>query len=116
MKPIRFEERSEPSGSLERNALVLRADPSRRVVLRFHLTAREPEDVEALRYARRAMIRQERTRGLNWEEPSIENPTFTPTEIRWAAITSQGGWCRQKVAELVERANRARQAMRRLKS
>ncbi len=86
------------------------------MILRFHLIVKDAEDVEALRYARRAMIREERTRGLEWEEPSIEHPTFTPTEIRWVALVSQGAWCREKVAELVDRANRAREAMRRLEN
>ena len=53
------------------------------------------------------MIREERTRGLEWEEPSMEDPTFTANEVRWFALTSQAAWCRQKIAELVERANRA---------
>ena len=84
-------------------------------MLRFKVSATDPEDLEALRYARRAMIRDERTRGLEWEEPSMEDPTFTANEIRWFALTSQAAWCRQKVAELVERANRAVDEMRRLR-
>ena len=85
-------------------------------MLRFQLEASSPEDLEALRYSRRAMIRDERTRGLEWEEPSMEDPTFTASEIRWFVLTSQAAWCRQKVAELVDRANRAAEEMRRLRS
>ena len=85
-------------------------------MLRFQVRVAAPEDLEALRYARRTMIREERTRGLGWEEPSMEDPTFTATEVRWFALTSQAAWCRQKVAELVERANRAVEEMRRLRS
>ena len=85
-------------------------------MLRFTMQASMPEDLEALRYARRAIIREERTRGLEWEEPSMEDPTFTGNEIRWFVLTSQAAWCRQKVAELVERANRAAEEMRRLRS
>ena len=92
--------------------LALRYDPSRRIMLRFRLQASAAEDLEALRYARRAMIREERTRGLEWEEPSMEDPTFTANEVRWYVFTSQAAWCRQKIAELVERANRAIEEMR----
>ncbi len=92
-------------------AVALRYDPSRRMMLRFRLQVFAPEDLEALRYARRAMIRDERTRGLEWEEPSMEDPTFTANEVRWFALTSQAAWCRQKITELVERANRAVEEM-----
>ena len=53
------------------------------------------------------MIREERTRGLGWDEPSMEDPTLTNTEIRWFPLASQVAACRIKLAELVERANRA---------
>ncbi|MFY9550002.1 MAG: hypothetical protein WAU32_02530 [Thermoanaerobaculia bacterium] len=53
------------------------------------------------------MIREERTRGLDWDEPSMEDPALTGGEIRWFALASQAAWCRQKIAEMVERANRA---------
>ena len=103
---ISFVESSERS-AFGGEALALRYDPSRRVMLRFRLQVSAPEDLEALRYARRAMIREERTRGLEWEEPSMEDPTFTANEVRWFALTSQAAWCRQKIADLVDRANRA---------
>ena len=91
-----------------RDAVAVRFDPSRRVTLRFELVLGDaPEAVEALRYARRAMIREERTRGLEWDEPSMEDPTVSNRDLRWFALASQAAWCRQKVAELVERANRA---------
>ena len=37
----------------------------------------------------------------------MEDPTFTANEVLWFALTSQAAWCRQKIVELVERANRA---------
>jgi hypothetical protein len=76
-------------------------------VLRFALSLSSEEEREALRYARRSMIREERTRGLEWDEPSMEDPTFSRDEIRWFALASQASWCRSKVSELIERANRA---------
>ncbi len=80
--------------------------------MRFEIAARGAEELDALRYARRSMIREERTRGLEWDEPSMEDPTFSEREIRWFALSSQGAWCRQKLQELVERANRALEAIR----
>jgi hypothetical protein len=108
MNPIRYTETTDASAvAADLSAQALRIDLSRHVTLRFRLNLVGAEDVEALRYARRAMIREERTRGLEWDEPSMEHPTFTPTEIRW---------CREKVAELVERANRAREAIQGLQA
>ena len=115
--PIRFIETTEPSavvGGDVSDQVALRLDPTRRCMLRFEVDARQTDDQEALRYARRAMIREERTRGLEWDEPSMEDPTFSGGEIRWFALVSQVSWCRQKVAELVERANRAREALSQL--
>ncbi len=109
-EPIRFRETSTESTSVGaelRDAVALRVDPSRRVMLRFQIALQADDEVEALRYARRAMIREERTRGIEWDEPSMEDPSLAGHEIRWFALASQAAWCRQKVAELVERANRA---------
>ncbi len=108
--PIRFREtttEAAPPSSDPREAVALRFDPSRRVTLRFQVVLHGEDELQALRYARRAMIREERTRGLEWDEPSMEDPTITGHEIRWFALASQAAWCREKLAELIERANRA---------
>ncbi len=81
-------------------------------MLRFTISLTLEEEREALRYARRSMIREERTRGLEWDEPSMEDPTFSRDEIRWFALASQASWCRSKVVELIERANRAVEEIR----
>jgi hypothetical protein len=115
--PIRFIETTDLAsvvGGDITDQVALRLDPTRRCMLRFELDLSGGDDVEALRYARRAMIREERTRGLEWDEPSMEDPSFTGKEIRWFALVSQASWCRQKVAELTERANRAREALQSL--
>lgn len=113
-KPIRFRETTDLSVARgdSREVLAARYDPTRRVTLRFQLDFSDPSDFEALRYARRAMIREERLRGLEWDEPSMEDPTLTTTEIRWFGLASQGAWCREKIGELVDRANRAREDLR----
>jgi hypothetical protein len=113
-EPIRLRETSEaaePRGGA-RDSAELRLDPSRRVMLRFQLLLEGDDETEALRYARRAMIRDERTRGLEWDEPSMEDPTLAGSEIRWFCLASQAAWCRQKMAELIIRANRALQEIR----
>lgn len=116
MSAIRYQESTPPAvaGSADYDAVAVRIDPSRRVTLRFSLLLEDAGDLEALRYARRAMIREERTRGLEWDEPSMEQPVFTATEIRWFVLVSQVGWSREKLSELISRANRAREELRRL--
>lgn len=115
MSSIRYQETTPPAfAGADYDAVALRIDPSRRVTLRFSLLLEGAGDLEALRYARRAMIREERTRGLEWDEPSMEQPVFTATEIRWFVLVSQVGWSREKISELISRANRAREELRRL--
>ncbi|PYQ35857.1 MAG: hypothetical protein DMF55_06515 [Acidobacteria bacterium] len=94
-----------------RDGLALRFDPTRRLNLRFRLQFDSADDLEALRYARRVMIREERTRGLEWEEPSLEDAVFTINDVSWAALATQAAWCREKIAELVERAVRVRREL-----
>ncbi len=101
-----------PRGGDPGDSLALRFDASRRVILRFELALEGADALEALRYARRAMIREERTRGLEWDEPSMEDPTLSGREIRWFVLASQAAWCRERIAQLVERANRAIAALR----
>lgn len=109
-EPIRFRETTEIASSRvdARDGLALRFDPTRRLTLRFRLQLESDKDVEALRFARRVMIREERTRGLEWEEPSVEDAVFTLTDVSWSTLASQAVWCREKFRELVERANRIR--------
>jgi hypothetical protein len=95
-----------------RDAADLRLDPSRRVMLRFQVSLEGEDEMEALRYARRAMIREERTRGLEWDEPSMEDPTLSGTEVRWFVLAAQAAWCREKMSELIDRANRAVEEIR----
>jgi hypothetical protein len=106
--PIQYRETTElsSSGVDARNGLALRFDATRRLTLRFRLELDSDDAVEALRYARRVMIREERTRGLDWEEPSFEDAVFTMTDVSWSVLAAQAAWCREKVRLLVERANR----------
>jgi hypothetical protein len=74
--------------------------------LRFAIETDDPEELEALRHARRAMLREEWTRGRDGEEPSLEEAVFSPAEISWRTRNGQRRWCLQKVEELTARANR----------
>jgi hypothetical protein len=109
MSSIRLDETTDLASPVDaRDGLALRFDPTRRINLRFRLYFDSPDDVEAVRYARRVMIREERTRGLEWEEPSIEDAVFSVNDVSWPALASQAAWCREKIGDLVERALRVR--------
>lgn len=111
--PIGYRETTDlfPSVGDPSDRLALRFDPTRRVVLRFRLEVENERDLEAIRYARRILIREERTRGLEWEEPSIEDAVFSVSSVSWSALASQAAWCRDKMAELIQRANRVREEL-----
>jgi acyl-CoA reductase-like NAD-dependent aldehyde dehydrogenase len=74
--------------------------------LRFRLIA-DADSLEALRYARRSMLREEWTRGTEDGEPSLEEAIFSAFEVVWTVPADERERCRAKLAELVERANRA---------
>jgi hypothetical protein len=73
--------------------------------LRFRLSA-EADSLEALRYARRSMLREEWTRGIEEGEPSLEEAIFSAFEVVWSVPADELERCRAKLAELVDRANR----------
>jgi hypothetical protein len=93
------------------DGFAFRLDLTCRITLRFGLQYDSEEDLDALRYARRLMIREEHLRGLEWEEPSIEDAVFTALDVSWPALASQAAWCREKIGELVGRANRVRREL-----
>jgi hypothetical protein len=77
------------------------------VTLRFRITAPDGEALEALRHARRSLLREEWTLGLDSEEPSLEQAVFSTTDVVWTVRPSQREWCLRKLAELTARARRA---------
>ena len=77
------------------------------VTLRFRLTSTDDSSIEAIRYARRAMLREEWTRGAVEGEPSLEDAIFSPFEVVWEVPTEHRARGRAKLEELVDRANRA---------
>jgi hypothetical protein len=79
--------------------------PAPRITLRFLVSTSGRQALEALRSVRRALIREEGTRGRDPDEPSLEDAIFSATEIVWEVRPSQRAWCLQKLAELRRRAN-----------
>ena len=107
--PIAIAEVGEAPGSVGRtgDSTAQRLSPSEATcTLRFRLIA-EADSLEALRYARRSMLREEWTRGTEDGEPSLEEAIFSAFEVVWTVPADERERCRTKLAELVERANRA---------
>ena len=78
-------------------------------VLRFRIEAGE-EELEALRHARRSMLREEWTLGRREDEPSLEDATFSLDSIVWPVWPEQRARCLEKIAELEARVERFREA------
>lgn len=77
------------------------------VELRFRLVSTDEQSLEALRYARRSMLREEWTRGVETDEPSLEEAVFTTFDVAWTVPAAAGDRARALLGELVARANRA---------
>jgi hypothetical protein len=75
------------------------------LTLRFLLSAKGEVELEALRNARRSLLREEWTRGRDSDKPSLEDAVFSPTEILWVVRRDQRPLCLQKLEELRRRAN-----------
>jgi hypothetical protein len=108
-RPIGFsevEETADPVGFSGDSSAPSLAEPN--VTLRCRLLATDNASLEALRYARRAMLREEWTRGVEEGEPSLEDAVFSAFDVTWSVRASESERGRAKLAELVDRANRAR--------
>jgi hypothetical protein len=77
------------------------------VTLRFRLVSSDERSLEALRYARRAMLREEGTLGVEEGEPSLEEAVFTAVDVVWTVPAGARDRSRELLEELVARANRA---------
>ena len=73
--------------------------------IRLSLDAGAPERLDALRTVRRAMIREEWTRGLEEGEPSLLDADFSRSGILWDLLPGQIERGREKLGTLVRRAN-----------
>jgi hypothetical protein len=81
-------------------------DPAALDVLTFRIRSAE-EGLEALRHARRSMLREEWMLGLGESEPSFEEAVFTAEAIVWCVRSGQRARCLEKIAELAARVERA---------
>ena len=77
------------------------------LTLRFRLVSADELSLEALRFARRAMLREEWTRGVEEGEPLLEEAVFSAFDVVWTVPAEAHGRCRELLEELVLRANRA---------
>lgn len=78
-----------------------------RVTVRARLSSSDAGTLEALRYARRAMLREEWTRGADEDEPTLEDAVFSAYDVVWAVPEHERERCLEKLDELIRRANRA---------
>jgi hypothetical protein len=113
--PIRFEEidRPLPVGARSQGSSALAREGEPLMTLCLRLIASDGMDLEAVRHARRSMLREEWTRGREPDEPSLEDAVFSAVEVVWAVRPAQRAWCLQKLEELVRRANEAAREIRR---
>lgn len=75
------------------------------VTLRFLVSVDSGAGLEALRFARRSLLREEWTRGRDADEPSLEDAVFSPTQIVWVVGPGQRAAALGKLEELRRRAN-----------
>lgn len=99
----------EVSGSVQEPRLVAETPfevaDGRTVTLRFLLSTEDPASLEALRNARRSLLREELTRGRDSDEPSLEDAVFSASEILWEVSPAQRPRCLEKLEGLRRRAN-----------
>lgn len=89
----------------------LELSPDRPETLEFRFLETEDQAIEAIRHARRAMLREEWTLGRDPGEPSLEDAVFSPSGIVWSAPHVQRPWCLRKMEELEARASRALESL-----
>ncbi len=78
------------------------ASPER---LQFLISVDGEEALEALRYARRSLLREEQTRGRDPDEPSLEDAVFSSTQIVWTVGPGQRSAALTKLEEVRRRAH-----------
>ena len=111
MAPIDIAEISATEAAAPSRDSAAHALSERTVTLRFRFVAAGDRALEALRYARRAMLREESTRGVDEGEPSLEEAVFTASDVSWSVPAEGAAAGRAKLEELVARANRALEQM-----
>lgn len=91
-----------PTSVAEANALY---GEGAAVTLVFRVSVDSDEGLEALRNARRSLLREEWTRGRDVHEPSLEDAVFSAKEIVWAIRPDQRPAALAQLEELRRRAD-----------
>ncbi len=91
-----------PDGPTTSGSSALMPDENGLLMLRFRIHAGESA-LEALRHARRSMLREEWTLGRREGEPSLEDAVFTNDTIVWPVWPEQRDICLEKLAQLEAR-------------
>ncbi len=107
MSRIGFSEMETPRTSSPGSVAGAASAAEETLTLRFRLVSADERSLVALRDARRAMLREEWTRGVEEGEPSLEDAVFSAYDVAWEVPACCGAACRAKLEELVARANRA---------
>lgn len=81
------------------------------VTVRFAIAAKDSPEVDAIRHARRAMLREEWTLGRAPDDPSLEEAVFSALGVVWVVPADQQASCLKKMDELAARAERALDAL-----
>lgn len=79
--------------------------------LQFAFADTDSHAIDAIRHARRSMLREEWTLGRGPGEPSLEDAVFSPMGVVWVVPADQQSWCLKKVEDLAGRAERALEAL-----
>lgn len=105
--PIRLEAVVPKSpGAPTAGSSALELAPDAPILLHFTISARDPEALEALRYARRSLLREEWTLGRAEGESLLQDAVFTSTEVIWQIPRADRDACVRKLDDLISRANR----------
>ncbi len=91
----------------------LESAPDASLTLRLAISAPGALGLEALRHARRSILREEWTLGRDPGEPSLESAVFTSKEVVWTVPLRLQDRCRQTLQQLESRANRTLRELRR---
>jgi hypothetical protein len=96
-----------PDAVASRGSVALAAAPDARITLRISIEAPGLSGLEALKHARRSILREEWTLGAEPGTPTLQTAEFSSSEIVWTVPLTHVERCLEKVAELEARANRA---------
>jgi hypothetical protein len=111
---IRLEAIAEEGPAIaSKGTAALKPSPESLLTLRFAISAPDPAGLDALRHARRSILREEWTLGRDPDEPSLESAIFSASEVTWTVPSSQRERCRERLCELETRANRALRDLKR---